>query len=134
MIIDLNTVKDWLGLLALVVSLASTAYAVLAARRKDVDGKIASYAARLNEKIESNRAAIAALDRRMDRMDARQSQMEQTVAEMPKREDIHKVELQLSAMTGALGRIEAVMGGNNEIMKRLETIVSRHEDHLLTRS
>ena len=64
-------------------------------------------------------------------MDQRLVHLEQTVSDMPSREDIHKVELQLSGMTGSLSRIEAVMAGNNEIMKRLETIVSRHEDHLL---
>lgn len=68
---------------------------------------------------------------RMDRHDKRITLLEQTVTVMPDKEDMHRMELELAKMVGALGQMQAVMEGNAKIMERLETIVSRHEDHLL---
>lgn len=68
---------------------------------------------------------------RMDRHEARLARIEQTVSALPSKDDIHKIELSMSQMAGALSRMEAVMEGNANIMTRLETIVTRHEDHLL---
>lgn len=68
---------------------------------------------------------------RMDRHELRLQSLEQSVQAMPTREDVHKIELSIERMNGTVGRMEAVLEGNNQIMARLEAIVSRHEDHLL---
>ncbi|MGH1416883.1 MAG: DUF2730 family protein [Pelagimonas sp.] len=69
---------------------------------------------------------------RMDRHDSRLQAVEQTVKALPSSQDIHKIELMMAEMSGTLGRMDAVMEGNAKIMGRLETIVTRHEDHLLS--
>jgi hypothetical protein len=50
---------------------------------------------------------------------------------MPGTGDIHALQLELVKQTGSLAEMRAVMEGNAKIMARLETIVSRHEDHLI---
>ena len=68
---------------------------------------------------------------RMDRHELRITSLEQSLKGMPSREDVHKIELSMERLNGTMGRMEAVLEGNQQIMSRLEAIVSRHEDHLL---
>lgn len=68
---------------------------------------------------------------RMNRHEVRLNRLEQSVQNMPSSEDIHKIELAMERMSGSMSRMEAVFEGSQQIMARLETIVSRHEDHLL---
>ena len=68
---------------------------------------------------------------RLDRMDQRVASVEQTLRGMPGKDDIHAVQLALSDMRGDLKNMQTSMNGNMQIMQRLETIVIRHEDHLL---
>lgn len=68
---------------------------------------------------------------RMDRHDNRITVLEQAITVMPDKDDMHRLQLEMVKMTGSLGQMQAVMEGNAKIMERLETIVSRHEDHLL---
>lgn len=67
----------------------------------------------------------------MDRHDNRITVLEQAITVMPDKDDMHRLQLEMVKMTGSLGQMQAVMEGNAKIMERLETIVSRHEDHLL---
>ena len=57
---------------------------------------------------------------RMDRQERRIAALEQTVKSLPAKEDVHNLQIQLVRMEG-----------NAKVMSRMETIVSRHEDHLL---
>lgn len=104
---------DLKSLMGLILPIGGMIYTWIATRRKDVERRF---------KDGSDR---------MDRLDGRLSRLEQTVQGLPSREDIHKIELHMSRITGTMERMEAVMEGNQRIMGRLETIVTRHEDHLL---
>ncbi len=68
---------------------------------------------------------------RMDRHDKRLTVLEQTVTAMPDKDDMHNLQIEMTRMVGRLSEMQAVMEGNAKIMERLETIVSRHEDHLI---
>ena len=68
---------------------------------------------------------------RMDRHEARIAKLEHTVQSLPAKEDVHKLQLQLVRMEGMLSKMDAVMEGNAKVMARMDTIVTRHEDHLL---
>lgn len=57
--------------------------------------------------------------------------LEQTVSNMPGKDELHQVRLTLVEMAGKMDVISAHMSGQKDVMKRLETIVTRHEDHLL---
>lgn len=70
-------------------------------------------------------------DKRITALEKRASVIEQKISSLPEKDDMHRLELEMVKMTGSLSQIQAVMEGNAKIMERLETIVSRHEDHLL---
>lgn len=68
---------------------------------------------------------------RMDRLDQRLASVEQTLRAQPTKEDMHQLHLTLKEMQGEMKTMAAVIEGNNKIMERLETVVQRHENHLL---
>lgn len=107
---------DWdlaLKAVSVALSMGAFGYAFFVNRRKDVDERF---------KTGSDR---------MDRHERRISVIEQTVQSMPGKDEMHGLQLELVKQTGAMNEMRAVMEGNAKIMARLETIVSRHEDHLL---
>ncbi|UWQ00837.1 DUF2730 domain-containing protein [Aliiroseovarius crassostreae] len=108
--IDLDT---FLKLASLFLSISAMVYAFFVNRKKDTDE-------RFNEG-----------SKRMDRHHSRIAAVEQSIKAMPGKDDIHALQLEAVKQTGALREMQAVMDGNAKIMSRLETIVSRHEDHLL---
>jgi hypothetical protein len=102
-----------LQVLPILISLAALIVAVIRTRRSEVDTRFKSGSDR------------------MDAHERRLQSVEQTVTGMPSREDVHRIDLNIERMNGALDRMGAVMEGNGKIMERLEIIVTRHEDHLL---
>lgn len=116
--VTFDDLRAWTGF---ILPFASMVYAYIVTRRKDVDGK-----------FEGVQAQFKTGSDRMDRHERRIASLEQTVGGLPSKEDIHKLELHMEKVSGTMSRMEAVMEGNQKIMSRLETIVTRHEDHLLT--
>lgn len=106
--------------LSLIVSMIAMIVAVVRTRRQATEERFKLIEGRLVDG-----------SKRMDRHDQRIASIEQTVKEMPGKDDMHKLELQMARIGGTMERMEAVMEGNQKIMSRLELIVSRHEDHLL---
>lgn len=68
---------------------------------------------------------------RMDRHDQRLASVEQALRGQPTKDDMHQLHLVLKEMQGEMKTMAAIIDGNNKIMSRLETIVGRHEEHLL---
>lgn len=68
---------------------------------------------------------------RMERLDARIASMEQSMRILPGRDDLHELQLSMRSMQGDMKALTAVMEGNAQIMTRIETVVGRHEQHLL---
>lgn len=68
---------------------------------------------------------------RMDRQDARLASIEQTLRGLPAKQDMHDLQISITELKGDLKTMSAVIEGRNRLMERLETIVERHEDHLL---
>lgn len=97
------------------LSLGAVGYTFVATRRKDVDSRIEKIERRLGE----SRNDIVALRARVE--------------EGPSREDIHAFALSITEMRGELRVIAVEMKGQSELMERLESVVGRHEDHLMTR-
>lgn len=102
-----------LKLASFALSVGAMVYAFFVNRRKDVD-----------ERFKEG-------SKRMDRHEVRIAALETNVHSMPGKDDMHGLQLQLVEIKGALNTMGATMEGNQKIMGRLESIVSRHEDHLL---
>jgi TolA-binding protein len=78
-----------------------------------------------------NAALIDALKCRIDDQDKRLSTVEQAQITLPKSGDIHQLELAMTRLQGEMKTMSVAMQGQSNIMERLETIVGRHENHLL---
>lgn len=72
---------------------------------------------KLGERIDVHGSRLTGHDERLSRL-------EQAMTATPVKDDLHGVQLALSEMRGDLREMRAIMG-------RMETIVTRHEDHLL---
>lgn len=59
------------------------------------------------------------------------SALEQTMLVVPRSNDIHQLELAMTRLQGEMKNVSTAMHGQSQIMERLETIVGRHESHLL---
>lgn len=97
----------------MIISVAAMIYTFFGTRKKDVD-----------ERFKSG-------SERMDRHEGRIASLEQTVQELPRKDDIHALHIQMTEVQGGMREMRAIMKGNQDIMRRLETIVTRHEDYLL---
>ncbi len=99
--------------LSLILSVITLVFAWMRTRRQDVEQR------------------LKAGDDKLEAHDLRLARLEQTLTGMPAKDDMHTLQLSLTEMRGDLREMRATMKGSNEIMRRLETIVTRHEDHLL---
>lgn len=68
---------------------------------------------------------------RMDRHDLRIAALERDVRNMPDKDSLHGLELQLTGIAGEMKAVAAIIQGNAKVTERLEAIVTRHEQHLL---
>lgn len=50
---------------------------------------------------------------------------------MPTKDNMHELEIAMERLKGEMKTMSQVMVGNQQIMERLESIVGRHEAHLL---
>ena len=78
-----------------------------------------------------NASQIEALSARLGSMDQRVSGMEHSMRTIPAKEELHELELAMTRLQGEMKTMSEAMRGQAEIMKRLEHLVGRHEDHLL---
>lgn len=70
--------------------------------------------------------------KRIDDHNQRIGSVEQTLRGGPTSDDLHELELTLERVQGKMGTLSAMLEGHVAIMERLEAIVTRHEDHLLS--
>ncbi|MDO5648848.1 DUF2730 family protein [Paracoccus sp. (in: a-proteobacteria)] len=68
---------------------------------------------------------------RLDRHEARIHAAEQTVQALPGQKDMHELSLALSEMRGDMRELRAAMQGQAQMLGRVESVVSRQEEHLM---
>ncbi|MFI0477419.1 DUF2730 family protein [Paracoccus jiaweipingae] len=80
----------------------------------------------------------AAIDKRIDttveRLDRHENRLagaEQTLQQLPGKDDMHALSLALSEIRGDMREMRAAFDGQRQIMSRIESVVSRQEDHLM---
>jgi uncharacterized protein DUF2730 len=117
---------DWVDILikfiSLAISLLAIAVAVFRTRRQH-----------LEDAFEDIDGSFKAGSKRMDAHGLRIHTLEQSFKEMPKKDDMHQLELTLKEISGDMKALRATMRGMSESMTRTEHIVGRHEDHLLNK-
>ncbi|MEM8553988.1 MAG: DUF2730 family protein [Pseudomonadota bacterium] len=75
-------------------------------------------------------ARFTEITRRLDDHDRSLALVSQEIDGMPGRDEVHRLDLQLSELSGQLQTTNANLTGQRELMGRLETVVSRLEDHM----
>ncbi len=81
-----------------------------------------------------SRANAKRLDAHSDQLqqhEARISTVEQGQGSLPSLQEMHKLELAMVRLEGEIASVSRVMAGNVAIMERLESVVARHDAHLL---
>lgn len=112
-VLNIAPAVDWVTVIAAFLALVTSIWAIVSAPAK-----------KNAERLEDH-------GRRLDEATMRIGVLEQAQRTLPNKEDVHQLELQLSDLTGEMKAMRATMEGRNELMSRLETIVTRHEEHLL---
>lgn len=115
----------WAGGIAAFLASVSAISAFLSRGTKKNAEKIAT----LDDQLDSRLAEAGA---RADRQENRIARIEQTIAGLPAKEDIHAVQISLAEIRGDIRAVQATIDGTGKVMTRLEQIVTRHEDHLLS--
>jgi hypothetical protein len=113
---------DWTliyNLLGILMPTASVIYTFIATRRKDVDKQFGEVSGLFKKGSD-----------RMDVLERRIQSVEQTVAGMPAKSDLHELALGITEMGGDLKAMRVNMRAVAESVARTEGIVSRHEDYL----
>lgn len=105
---------------ALLLSIVALVTAGFASRRKGIEARFSSIEARFAQGSERMNDQARRLDR-----------LEQAVEAQPSTTDLHRLELQLAGMAGDLKSVVAGQEATTKLLARLETVVTRHEDHLL---
>lgn len=119
-VVDANAVAFWAGLALTLLTLGGVVYRWVTAGQRRNDAQLEDHA----KQLETYAGQLSEMGSQIGRI-------EQQITSMPGRESLHSVELKLAQMAGDMREIAAHMGGQKEILGRLESIVSRHEDHLL---
>lgn len=68
---------------------------------------------------------------RLDAHELRLGAIDQALRTIPAKEELHELELAMTRLQGEMKTMSEAMRGQAEIMKRVEALVGRHEDHLL---
>ncbi|MCB1395926.1 MAG: DUF2730 family protein [Rhodobacteraceae bacterium] len=105
-VLTLSPLIAWIGALSLLLNFGLSVYSLLASGSRANRQRLDGHEARLNEH------------------DSRLATTEQALRAMPAKDDLHGLQLALTEVRGDLREMRAIMG-------RMETIISRHEDHLL---
>lgn len=102
--------------LSVVLSLAAMVVAWYRTRRQNLDERL---------KIGSDR---------MDELDRRLAAAEQNISAAASKDDLHGMQLTLVGMDGKIDVISSNTEANRDMMRRFETVLTRHDNHLLESS
>ena len=112
-VLNISPIVIWVIALSQLLNFALTVFGLLASGSRSNADKIKAHAT----KLEDHGIRIGSI--------------EQFHAMQPTTKDFHDLELVIEQLNGKLATMSAVISGNVAIMERLESIVSRHENHLL---
>lgn len=96
--------------------------------RDKAEGRVADLEADLNVRMKDVTDVLGGQNQRI-------VSLEREIDAMPSANEMHEIKLSLEKMRGELGQqlasIGATLAGQAELFRRMEEVVSRHENHLL---
>lgn len=106
--IDVGALQLWLATISSVVALAATLWSILSSGTR------------------KNAKNIVVLEKRVE-------DIERRMENVPSMQGLHDLHISLTEVKGELSKIDAVINGHVTLMRRLESVVTRQEEFLLTR-
>lgn len=73
-------------------------------------------------------ASVAGVSADIATLGIRVAAMERDMRDLPKREDIHAIQLGMADIKGQLGQMRAEAGGDRKLLERVEIALARHDD------
>jgi septal ring factor EnvC (AmiA/AmiB activator) len=100
--VDITVLKNWLGAVALIVSLSGVVYAWLTSRSKD------------------NTSRLNSVETDLVDHGTRIQSIENELKHMPSKDDVNELKLQMSEMDGSIGRMSENLRSVNKTVNRVE--------------
>jgi hypothetical protein len=114
----MDQMKDWLGLVALVVSVGGTFYAWITAGSKTNAADLSNFKKAHTEKVDAIETALDAHDRRIQTV-------ETEMKHLPDKDSVVELKLAMSDLKGTVGRLD-------ESLNSVQRTVLRIDDWLRT--
>lgn len=125
-------VEFWIKVITFLIAVGGLIYTFFSNRRKDADHKVEALEAAQNKKFEIVNERLHTGSKRMDGHDVQIQRLHLTVDNMPTKDDLHRLELAMGQMAGNQKEMKALLQGHRDIMDRVNTVLTRQEDHLLS--
>ena len=107
----MDAMKEWLGLIALVVSLGGTAYAWLTAGSKTTAKDLSAFKKEVGEKLDDHGSRIQAV--------------ESDIRHMPDKDAVTDLKLALSELRGAVGILGETVGSVQRTVLRIDDFLKQ---------
>lgn len=121
-------IKDWLSIATGLISIGTFLYVFLTRGGKEAGEKVSKLETKVDEKVTALEvklnAAIAERDRKIDNVEDRIARLEGELKGIPDRDSVHKMQLEMVAVRGALDVL-------NERLVPLAAISGRLQEFLL---
>ena len=128
-----DAVSKLIGLIAIVASGFASAVAILVKREvKRLAVETSSQAA--TEQIVEMQKKIDDLDRQGERRRADIAVLQREIGALPTIAQLHQIDINIAEMRGELHTMAARFQGLDDLVARLDGVVTRHESHLLNKS
>lgn len=98
----MGDLKEWLGILALAVSVGGTLYAWLTRSGKEAGEHVAKLELQIKNDLKDRDLALKDRDDKINSLEDRVSRLEGEINHLPDRDTVHRMELSLSEMRGDL--------------------------------
>lgn len=124
-------IEFWIKVLTFAGVVGSFVYTFFSNRRKNSDDKVKALDVKMEKKHASIDDRLHTGSKRMDEHEKQIQRLNLTVDDLPTKDDIHAIQLAMGELAGNQKEMKALLQGHREFMTRVNTVLTRQEDHLL---
>jgi peptidoglycan hydrolase CwlO-like protein len=102
--------KDWLGVVALAISLLTSVYAWITSKAK------------------ANAEHLKAVDAKLVDLDRRVQSIESELKHLPNKDDVNELKLGMAQLDGTVGRLDESLSGISRTVRRVEGFLMKESN------
>jgi peptidoglycan hydrolase CwlO-like protein len=102
--------KDWLGVVALAISLLTSVYAWITSKAK------------------ANAEHLKAVDAKLVDLDRRVQSIESELKHLPNKDDVNELKLGMAQLDGTVGRLDESLSGVSRTVRRVEGFLMKESN------